>query len=612
MDRGENRRGRWRVWLLLAACLLLFAGFLGRLAYLQFVLADVYAQKVEQASTVTYTLPLPAARGAILDRNGVTLAKDTTVYDLYLTWPAPPGAELNATLQALADLALPGLPEAADLQAQSKLFGASVAAGAMPLCQGLGAADAAALIAAGLPQSGAVFLIPRGVRSWQGVDGALLPHAVGFTGPITAAQWQADDYALRAAGVAMDAEIGQSGLEAAYDALLRGAAGQLTVQAGIGSGTLYSVETTRQPQAGATLALTVDAALQQVVQSALARQIATLQTTKAAGKGREARAGAAVVVDVRTGGILAAASWPGYDLATYRQDYTALMQADNTPLLDRTLNGLYAPGSSFKPALAASALAAGLITPTDTVRCTGRYRYYSGYQPACLQLSHSGPVNLYTALQRSCNIFFYDVGRRLGVDTFSATAQLLGLGADTGVELPAAAGKLTWSGDSNYQNGLVLMAAIGQGNTAVTPLQLAAYAATLANDGDRPALHFASHALDPLTGDTVWEYTPAVAATAPGGAQVFAPIREGMVRMAGTLAALRGAPVTAAAKTGSPQLPAAKPGGGHYTNSVLIGYAPADDPQIAMAVVIEYGGGGSNAAPVLRAVLDAWELWLPQ
>ena len=239
-----------------------------------------------------------------------------------------------------------------------------------------------------------------------------------------------------------------------------------------------------------------------------------------------------------------------------------------------------------------------------TVNCTGRYGFYSGYQPGCLQYGHVGPVDLRTALEYSCNIFFYDAGRRLGVDVFSAMARQLGLATPTGVEITEAQGRLTWSSDENYQAGLTLMAAIGQGNTAVTPLQLAAYAAALANCGQRPALHFADRAVNAATGETVWQYAPTFT-TVPGGEGVFGPIRDGMKRMARTTRVLREAPVACAAKTGSPQLADTLPGGGHYVNSVLIGYAPADDPQIAMAVVLEYGGGGSNAAPILRAVLDA-------
>ena len=310
------------------------------------------------------------------------------------------------------------------------------------------------------------------------------------------------------------------------------------------------------------------------------------------------------MVDVKTGGILAAANWPGYDLNRYRTDYGTLSADAGAPLLDRVFQGLYAPGSAFKPAVAAAALTAG-IDPNATVNCTGRYLYYSGYQPGCLQYGHSGPVDLRTALEHSCNIFFYDVGRRLGVDTFSAMARQLGLASPTGAEVNEAESSLTWSTDENYQAGLTLMAAIGQGNTAVTPAQLAVYAATLANYGQRPTLHFADHAVTVATGETLWQYEPQFT-TVQGGETVFGPIRDGMKRMAQTNVYLRDAPVVCAAKTGSPQLAQTMANGNHYVNSVLIGYAPADDPEIAIAVVLEYGGGGSNATPVMRAVLDAW------
>ena len=434
------------------------------------------------------------------------------------------------------------------------------------------------------------------MRSWPG--GTLLPHALGLTGPITAAQWPA----AKARGLAMDAVIGQSGLEAAYDDLLRGQDGRVRINTGF-DGAVRRTAQLRQAVPGAALVLTVDSSLQKALQNALISQIHTLQTTKAAGAGRECRAGAAVVVDVKTGGILAAASVPGFDLNACRADYAVLAADTAAPLLDRTAQGLYAPGSAFKPAVATAALTAG-IDPAATVNCTGRYGFYNGYQPGCLQYGHSGPVDLRTALEHSCNIFFYDVGRRLGVDTFSAMAQQLGLAAPTGVEVAEARGRLTWSSDGNYQAGLTLMAAIGQGNTAVTPLQLAAYAATLANYGQRPALHYADRAVSAATGETLWQYTPTFTAV-PGGEAVFGPIRDGMKRMAQTTRVLREAPVVCAAKTGSPQLADTLPGGSHYVNSVLIGYAPADDPQIAVAVVLEYGGGGANAAPILRAVLDA-------
>lgn len=591
-QNSRRRRARRRVVVLLVLCCAVFALFLARLAWLQFAMADHYAQKMAEASSASYTITQHAARGAITDRTGTVLAQDETTYDVCLRVPAPPGTNLRETVNTIQTLT-----GGKDVETQLAAFCLAVSAGELPVAEGLDSTAAAAYYRAGLVQSGAVRLAVRGVRTWP--DGSILPHALGFTGPITTAQWPA----AKASGLAMDAIIGQSGLEAAYDDLLRGQDGTLRINAGL-DGAIRETTQTRTPQPGSTLVLTLDAGLQRTLQTALQTQMDTLRATKGAGAGREVKAGAAVVVDVRTGGILAAASLPGFDLNQYHIDYAALSADAAAPLLDRTCQGLYAPGSAFKPAVAAAALTAG-ISPAATVNCTGRYLFYRNYHPGCLQYGHSGPVDLRTALEYSCNIFFYDTGRRLGVDTFSAMAQRLGLANDIGVEITAAQGRLTWSTDANYQDGLTLMAAIGQGNTVVTPMQLAQYAATLANFGRKPTLHFADHAADPATGETVWQYTPTFDEI-PGGEAVFGPIRDGMKRMAQTTRVLREAPVVCAAKTGSPQLADTLPGGSHYVNSVLIGYAPADDPQIAVAVVLEYGGGGANAAPVLRAVLDAY------
>ena len=590
--KADRPGGRGRVAVLLVLCCTVFVLFFARLAWMQFAMADHYAEKAAEASSASYTVEQHAARGMITDRNGTVLARDTTVYDVYLRVPAPPGTDLTETVQRMQ-----ALTGGKDVETQLAAFCSAVSAGELLVMEAVDSETMTALYQSGLVQSGAIRLSARGERSWP--EGTLLPHALGFTGPITAEEWPA----AQAKGLAMDSIVGQSGLEEAYDDLLRGQDGQLLINTGL-DGAVRATIQQRTATPGATLVLTLDASLQATLQQALRQRIETLQSTAMAGGGRECRAGAAVVVDVKTGGILAAANWPGYDLNRYRSDYAALSADAGAPLLDRAFQGLYAPGSAFKPAVAAAALTAG-FDPDDTVNCTGRYLYYSGYQPGCLQYGHAGPVDMRTALEQSCNIFFYDVGRRLGVDTFSAMAKQLGLAQPTGVEVPEAEGRLTWSTDENYQAGLTLMAAIGQGNTAVTPAQLAVYAATLATGGQRPTLHFADRALQPATGQTVWQYEPSFT-TVPGGETVFGPIRDGMKRMAQTNRYLREAPVVCAAKTGSPQLADTLPNGTHYVNSVLIGYAPADDPQIAVAVVLEYGGGGANATPVLRAVLDAW------
>ena len=535
-----KKDGKKRVWFLLIFCTAVFAAFLVRLYWMQFTMADHYAKKLEQASQTSYTVRIPAARGSIVDRSGTALVQDDTVYDLALCVPAPPDTEMAQTLQTLKELDLGGK----DVETQLAAFCSAVSAGELPLAENLTQAQCQSLLAAGLPQSGAVRLTARGTRT--AVDGTLAPQLLGGVGAMSAEQWAQK----KAQGLAMDESIGQWGLEAAWEDALRGRAGSLKVTVDRSSGgRTETIQST--PQAGDTLHLYLDADLQRTLRSALQQQIETLQATKPEGKGKEACAGAAVVVDVQTGGVLAAVSLPDYDLASWRQNYAALATAQGAPLVNRVLNGQYAPGSAFKPAVAASALTAGIITPQSTVNCGGRYTYYAGYQPRCLQLGHRGAVSMVTALRHSCNIYFYDVGRRLGVDTFSATAQQLGLGVPCGTELPETTGRLTWSTDENYQAGLALMAAIGQGNTSVSPLQLAAYAGALARDGQRPALHFAQSTTD-TGGNITWQAQPDVLAQAPGGAAVFAPIREGMAQMAQTLRTLRESPIPLACKTGSP------------------------------------------------------------
>ena len=491
--KSDRPQGRGRVAALLVLCCVVFLAFFARLAWMQFAMADHYAEKVAEASSASYTVEQHAARGAITDRNGTILARDTTVYDLYLRVPAPPGTDLQQTVQTVQ-----ALTGGKDVETQLAAFCSAVSAGELLVAESLDDESMAVIYKAGLVQNGAVRLAARGERTWP--EGSLLPHALGFTGAITAEQWPA----AQEKGLAMDSIIGQSGLEAAYDDLLRGQDGQLLINTGLDGAVRTTIQKS-SPIPGSTLVLTLDADLQGALQAALRDQILHLQTTAAPGGGRESRAGAAIVVDVKTGGILAAANWPGYDLNNYRSDYSTLAAEETAPLLDRVFQGLYAPGSAFKPAVAAAALSAG-FDASDTVNCTGRYLYYSGYQPGCLQYGHAGPVDMRTALEHSCNIFFYDVGRRLGVDAFSTMARQLGLAASTGAEVNEASGRLTWSDDENFQAGLTLMAAIGQGNTAVTPAQLAVYAATLANYGQRPTLHFADHAQNPATVEIVWQY----------------------------------------------------------------------------------------------------------
>ena len=290
-----KKDGKKRVWFLLIFCTAVFAAFLVRLYWMQFTMADHYAKKLEQASQTSYTVRIPAARGSIVDRSGTALVQDDTVYDLALCVPAPPDTEMAQTLQTLKELDLGGK----DVETQLAAFCSAVSAGELPLAENLTQAQCQSLLAAGLPQSGAVRLTARGTRT--AVDGTLAPQLLGGVGAMSAEQWAQK----KAQGLAMDESIGQWGLEAAWEDALRGRAGSLKVTVDRSSGgRTETIQST--PQAGDTLHLYLDADLQRTLRSALQQQIETLQATKPEGKGKEARAGAAVVVDVQTGGVLAA------------------------------------------------------------------------------------------------------------------------------------------------------------------------------------------------------------------------------------------------------------------------------------------------------------------
>jgi penicillin-binding protein 2 len=238
------------------------------------------------------------------------------------------------------------------------------------------------------------------------------------------------------------------------------------------------------PEPGHTVQLTIDSEFQKAVDQALAKNVEWIRNSY--GDSKQASAGAVVVIDVKTGGVLAASNYPSFDQNLYAANYSAYSEDENMPLFNRALQGLYTPGSTYKPSVAVAALDTGLINRHSTVLCNGVYTYYKDYHPKCTRHGHSGNIDVVTAIKWSCNIFFYDVGRRLTSDVYDAYAYKLGLGQRTGVEVSEALGRLTTKNDSNYTESLDVQAAIGQGNTAVTPIQLATYAATLANRGTAP------------------------------------------------------------------------------------------------------------------------------
>ena len=456
-----------------------------------------------------------------------------------------------------------------------------------------------------------VEIVETSTRSYE--QGTVLPHVLGRVGKITAEKWKVTDengqvtYPLKEKGYNMNDIIGISGLESAYEDQLRGKDGVETITRN-SDGVIVNTALTTVPEPGHTVQLTIDSEFQKAVDQALAKNVEWIKNTYADSK--QANAGAVVVIDVKTGGVLAASNYPSFDQNLYAAQYSEYSADENMPLFNRALQGLYTPGSTYKPSVAVAGLDTGLLNRNSTVNCTRVYTYYKDYRPRCAQHGHgNGPIDVINAIKWSCNIFFYDVGRRLTSDVYDAYAYKLGLGQRTGVEVSEALGHLTTKNDSNYTESLDIQAAIGQGNTAVTPIQLATYAATLANRGTRYRTHFVKAILDSNTGKTLEETQPEVMDVVEDKGETFDLVREGMKGVAQTIPALAGYPYTIACKTGSPQRSEGYYVGStykHYTNAAMIAYGPAEDPEIAIGVVVEYGGAGARTGQLVADIFNAY------
>ena len=456
-----------------------------------------------------------------------------------------------------------------------------------------------------------VEIVETSTRSYE--QGTVLPHVLGRVGKITAEKWKVTDengqvtYPLKEKGYNMNDIIGISGLESAYEDQLRGKDGVETITRN-SDGVIVNTALTTVPEPGHTVQLTIDSEFQKAVDQALAKNVEWIKNTYADSK--QANAGAVVVIDVKTGGVLAASNYPSFDQNLYATQYSEYSADENMPLFNRALQGLYTPGSTYKPSVAVAGLDTGLLNRNSTVNCTRIYTYYKDYRPRCAQHGHgNGPIDVVNAIKWSCNIFFYDVGRRLTSDVYDAYAYKLGLGQRTGVEVSEALGHLTTKNDSNYTESLDIQAAIGQGNTAVTPIQLATYAATLANRGTRYRTHFVKAILDSNTGETLQETQPEVMDVVEDKGETFDLVREGMKGVAQTIPVLAGYPYTIACKTGSPQRSEGYYVGStykHYTNAAMIAYGPAEDPEIAIGIVVEYGGAGARTGQLVADIFNVY------
>ena len=454
-----------------------------------------------------------------------------------------------------------------------------------------------------------VEIVETSARSYDQSD--IIPAVLGRVGKITAEKWKVTDsngqvtYPLREKGYNMNDVLGISGLESVYEDELRGKDGVETITRN-SDGVIVDTRLTTVPEPGHTVQLTIDSNFQRAVDKALAENIDMINRVYNTGT-MKAAAGAVVVLDVKDGSVMAASNYPSYDQNLYASNYSEYSSDPSLPLFNRALQGLYTPGSTFKPAVAVAALDSGLINQYSTVYCNGVYNYFKDYHPRCTRHGHSGNIDVITAIKWSCNVFFYDVGRRLTSDVYDAYAYKLGLGQRTGVEVGEALGRLTTKNDSNYTVSLDVQAAIGQGNTVVTPIQLATYAATLANNGTRYRTHFVKAILDTNTGEVLSETKPEVMDVIEGTGNTFELVRQGMKQVPSTISGkISSYPVPIACKTGTPQRSETYASGKHYLNAMMVAYLPADDPQIAIGITIEYGGYGARTGDLVVDIANAY------
>lgn len=437
----------------------------------------------------------------------------------------------------------------------------------------------------------------------------LAAHILGTVGAIWQEEWRSDEstgyvgYADK--GYNMNDLVGKDGVEKAFEEYLHGNDGKrliTTDENGKITGELY----TREPQPGGTVALTIDIDLQQVVEDTLASTIQGMID-----KDSNERGGAAAVIQVGTSEVLAMASYPTYDLETFNQDYEELVKDERLPMFNRATQGVYAPGSTFKLCTSVAALEEGIITPSTIIEDKGIYTYYVDPQPMCWiwRQAHTthGRINVSQAIVDSCNYFYYEVGRLTGIKKLDEYATAFGLGQSTGIEIGDVSGVLAspeWAEahDREWTDGQTITAAIGQSYNLFTPLQLANYVATLVSGGEHYEAHLLKNVISYDNSRVVGAYGKGPLNDLNISDSTMAAVTKGMHDL--TYDSLRSAfsrcVVEAGAKTGSAQV------GTDIANGTFVAYAPYDDPEIAIAIVVEKGGSGSLLANAAVDIINAW------
>lgn len=649
----EEKKGRTIALISIFVCLFLAFGI--RLVNIQVINGDKYATKVTSASSTSI---VKATRGQILDRNGVVLVGNRQGNDIIFdasTFPEfKDQASRNEIILSLINLfekngeewinELPITLDAAGnyvyIEGREKDITKLLSRDMLHLnkyataddcmaqiierysLSGYSKADAVKIASVCINMKANVFntanpytfaqdvsdslvsIIKENNSFYKGVDvqissyreykdGAIAPHILGITGPI-----DAEEYAvLKDKGYAMDDIVGKSGIEKVFESYLKGTNGIKTVKTN-SDGTQETIITGLKN--GDNIVLTIDSNLQKIAQDSLKNTCDSISTANAGG-------GAVVVMDCETGEILALASYPTYDLSTYYDDYADLAKDSNFPLYNRATLSTYAPGSTAKVSTAIACLEEGIVDTNSSKYCSYNYPY-KGHTFVC-QINHANrTLNVRTALQDSCNSFFYYYGgEQLGIDKMNMYREMLGLGQPTGIEISENTGVLDspsyrTSINQTWMPGFSLQSAIGQAGNLFTPLQLCNYTATIANGGTRYEAHLVRTILTSNNAGTVLEKNPTVVCNTGFSQENIKTVHQGMrlVVTNGSCQYTFGLlDVAVACKTGTSQVEKNIDGTSKiYTNGFNISFAPYDSPELAVSVAIEGAKAGSSCAPV--------------
>ena len=443
-------------------------------------------------------------------------------------------------------------------------------------------------------------------------------HVLGHVGKMNAEQWEQykddPDYT-------MDSEIGQAGFEKAFEKYLHGVDGirEDTVTT---TGELVSSRYLVEPKAGSNVEVSIDLNLQRIAEDQMDAVFTALRSNPEQ-DGHDAEGCAVVAMDVKTGQVLVCASYPSYDLSTYFDNYNEILEADYDPLYNRALLGTYPPGSTYKMSMVVAGINSGIINSGTIVYDKGVYdKYGPDFAPKCLYFTNYGMLHqemtAITALQVSCNYFFYDLADKIALKAMDDTAKDLGLGEPTGIELAENIGhraneetkKMLYTGENvHFYTADKIVAAIGQSDNKFTPMQLCVYTTTLANRGTRLRATFLNRVVSADYRSLLYESEVSIMSTMDISDDAYLAYTKGMELVtkrtdewSGTAYnTFKDYPINVAAKTGT-----ADTANNVSANGAFVCYAPAEDPQIAIAVYGEKAGHGSSLAVIAKAMLDAY------